>query len=114
MGYFILAVLSNPVAGRESEFNSWYDDVHLADVLRLDGFKWAERFRLAPNQEDAERPYGFLALYGIETDDVGAVEKRLIEAAGTEAMPFSPALDLSDIKAWFFESIGERQTRPPN
>lgn len=41
-------VLSNPVAGREDDYNDWYDNEHLDDVLKVEGFVAAQRFRLAP------------------------------------------------------------------
>jgi hypothetical protein len=30
-------VFSNPVEGREDEYNAWYDEVHLPDVQRIPG-----------------------------------------------------------------------------
>ena len=37
-------ILSNPVAGREDEFNEWYTKQHLDDVLKVPGFVAAQRF----------------------------------------------------------------------
>ena len=33
-----LLALSNPVEGREAEFNQWFDTVHIPEVLRVPGF----------------------------------------------------------------------------
>lgn len=41
-----LIVLSNAVAGRDVEYNEWYEHIHLPDVLRNPGFVSAERFKL--------------------------------------------------------------------
>ena len=38
----VFAVLTNPVEGREDEFNAWYDR-HLHDILRLTGLVSAFR-----------------------------------------------------------------------
>ena len=34
----VMIVLSNPVGDRDDEYNRWYDDVHLPDVLSVPGF----------------------------------------------------------------------------
>ena len=33
-----LIVFTEPVIGREDEYNEWYDEVHLPEVLATDGF----------------------------------------------------------------------------
>jgi hypothetical protein len=56
---------------REDEFNRWYDEVHLPDLLKVPGLAAAERYRLherAPGfggDSDASRPT-YLALYEFE------------------------------------------------
>src|ERR1700704_107863 len=41
--YYYL-VFSNPVAGREDEYNKWYDTQHAQDVVAVPGFVTAQRF----------------------------------------------------------------------
>ncbi len=62
----------------EDEWNAWYDDVHIPDVLALDGFVTATRWRLA-----ARPAYGanYLALYDVHGDLEAA------QAALAAAMP---------------------------
>jgi hypothetical protein len=86
--YFM--VLTDPVEGQEDAYNEWYDDRHLADVLAVDGFVSAQRFRLSHQKPAAS---GYLAIYEIETDDVDATLATLLSRLGTPAMPVSPALD---------------------
>src|SRR5258706_13453663 len=62
----IFVVQTSAVPGREDEFNRWYDDEHLAQVLEVPGFVAAQRFarsaiRLSP--DTPEYPYQSLALY---------------------------------------------------
>ena len=45
-----LIVFTQPAAGQEAEYNRWYDEVHLGDVLEVDGFVAAQRFALADAQ----------------------------------------------------------------
>ena len=50
---------------RDEEWNEWYDDVHIPDVLAVDGIVSASRWRLVE-----PTPYGanYLALYDIDID----------------------------------------------
>jgi hypothetical protein len=43
-------VFSNPVHGKEDEFNAWYDDVHVPEVLRTEGYVSATRYKICPRQ----------------------------------------------------------------
>ena len=44
MRTFTFVALTNAVAGREQEFNDWYDHQHVKDVLAIPGFLTAQRF----------------------------------------------------------------------
>jgi hypothetical protein len=61
---------------REKEFNDWYDNTHLPDVLETPGFLGATRYE---NTEPAEGQAKFLALYEIETDDIEGTLKKTDE-----------------------------------
>jgi len=43
---FIQVVFSNPVADREDEFNEWYDNVHIPELLTVPGMLSATRYAL--------------------------------------------------------------------
>lgn len=101
-------VLSNPVAGREDDYNDWYDNEHLDDVLKVEGFVAAQRFRLAPMNPAQESPYGYLAIYEVESDDLDAARAAIEAAAG--GMHISGALDQEDLPAWYYSPITERKT----
>jgi len=58
---------------RDSEFNKWYDEVHVPDVLSSSGFKSAARYIIKDRVKDKGK---YLATYEIETDDI----KRTMEA----------------------------------
>jgi hypothetical protein len=88
-----MVVMTNAVEGREDEYNAWYDDRHLADVLRIPGIVSAERFELSTAQRlDPPYPYGYLALYWIETENLQGVIDELKNRVGTELMPASDAM----------------------
>jgi len=46
MAKYVFVVMTNAVAGQEAEFNRWYDEEHLADVLKLPGMVSAQRFQV--------------------------------------------------------------------
>lgn len=69
----VLVVRTAPSEGRESEYNEWYDDTHLGDILKLAGFTSARRFRTVTGSDDL--PY--LALYEVEADDLKAAQESI-------------------------------------
>jgi hypothetical protein len=109
MGKYTLVVYTNPVAGKDDEYNQWYDNQHLGDVIAAAGFDRAERLRLTDiGLPSADKPHRYLALYQVETDDPESVWKGLIAASGTDAMPMSDAIDLAGSTISMFETITER------
>jgi hypothetical protein len=68
----ILLAFSNPLEGREDEFNAWYNERHLDDVLKVPGYISAQRFELSSTQMMPDGPYRYLAIYEVGTDDLEA------------------------------------------
>lgn len=60
---YLLAVSADVARGAESEFNRWYDDVHLPEVLACPGFVAASRYECVHGEPR------FLALYDLERKD---------------------------------------------
>ena len=44
MAKYTFVVLTNPTSGKEAEYNKWYNDQHIPDVLNVPGFVAAQRF----------------------------------------------------------------------
>ena len=109
MARYNYVVISNPVAGREREYNDWYDAQHLPDVLAVPGFVAAQRFRVA--QQDNPLSGGYVAIYEMETDDPQATLAALQSLAGTERMLMSDALDMDGITTALITPITPRLTR---
>jgi hypothetical protein len=84
-----LLVMSNPVEGRDDDFNRWYDTVHLPDVFKVPGVTGAERFRLDGGQ------WRYLAIYELDCEDPAAVAAELGARAGTPLMTMTDAFDMS-------------------
>lgn len=106
----LFVVLTAPTAGLEDEFDDWYTNRHLGDVLKLTDYRSAQRFRFVdvPGGDAPFRPY--LALYDTDTTDVPATQRRLMEVVATPAMPFSPGIDRSQSVGWYYRPVGERRT----
>lgn len=88
----IILVESRPSSPeRDREYNTWYDDIHLPQLVALPGFVSARRFRPA----DADAPY--VAIYEIEGDDLQAVLDNMIANAGQLTMSDALQLDPAPI-----------------
>lgn len=96
MNKYCFVVFTTPVEGTDDEFNAWYNEQHLQDVLQVPGFVAAQRMRIPDDATGL--PGKYLALYQIETDDPNECLARLRAAVGTPAMLLSPTLDLSKVR----------------
>ena len=105
----ILLVYTDIDAEHEEAFNRWYDEVHLPDLLRIDGFLAARRYKLqgpAPrNQQPAPR---YLAVYELATADTRELMKRLSEeVARLGERGMYPQMRVGS--AATYVAVGERQ-----
>lgn len=108
MARYNLFAFTNAVPGREDEFNDWYTNVHLADVLKLPGVEAAQRFRMSDVQHrSGPYPYTYMAVYEIDIEDLNVTLSKLREVSGTDAMPLSPALQ-EERMVWIYEPVTER------
>ena len=97
----MLVAFTNPVDGREAEYNEWYDKQHLSDVCRLPGFVSARRYKLL----EGESEYKYLTIYEMDSDDPKRDFGRLGASSGTDAMPMSGTLDSASASALLYEQI---------
>ncbi len=104
-----LVVFTRPAEGCEDEYNQWYNETHLPEVLQAEGFVAAQRFKLAPTQMmENPAPAPYLAIYEIDTEDVGKALDSLQRLAGSGDMHMSEALDTSSASAWAYSAVSER------
>ncbi len=83
MERWLLTVESNCCdPSRENEFNDWYDNVHLPDILETPGFLRAVRYE---NTSPAEGQGKFIAMYEIETDDLASTLAKFDEIVNARA-----------------------------
>jgi len=98
---------TRPVAGREAEYHRWYDETHIGEVIGLAGFLTGERLAPVPLAPDAPPPDSYLAVYGIETDDLPATLGQL----RTAGLRLSDALDTASVRTEVFRSLGAKASR---
>lgn len=80
----ISIILANFVAGREAEYNKWYDEVHCPEVTRVPGKVAMQRGRLSDLQIEPRRycPGSELVLCAQQTDDLLFTVKDFSARAG--------------------------------
>jgi hypothetical protein len=109
----LMLVFTEPVAGREAEFDDWYEHTHLPELLSLPGFvaaqRWSRSERVPPGM--APCPHGNLAIYELEGDGEKAVAS-MMEGIGSGLVHMSDALDLTSVALWVFDEHGARQVSP--
>ena len=101
-------VLTNPVEGREDEYNDWYSNRHLSDIVAIPGFSAAQRFALR-TMLVGDFPQKYLAIYELDVADLPAALAAVDVISQTE-MEMSDALDLDGVVTGLFEPCGELHT----
>jgi hypothetical protein len=110
MPLYKMLILSRPAAGREAQYNDWYQNVHLEQMLALKGFKAAQRFKLERSLGEREaQPYA--AIYEIETDDLDGVLQGLYREAGSQRLMIDEALDRASVYAAVYAPHGPQRSR---
>jgi hypothetical protein len=101
-----LIVYTNAAEGRDAEYNSWYTNTHLDEVLQVPGIVAAQRFAVSDvKMEPPSTPsHRYLAIYEIEGPPSDVVDALL---AASATMNISSAL-ADDARVTLYEPISER------
>ncbi len=101
----LVLVLTEPTEGREEEFNDYYENTHLEEVIASAGYKSAQRFKLVDEAgEGAPLPY--LAVYEAEAENAEDVLKTLNDTRSQRQQ--SKSLNKRTGRVWVFEEIGPK------
>jgi len=103
-GHIFLA-LSRPRAGREAEFNAWYDAHHLSDVVTFaPGFVRGRRYLASADQAGGPAPpWVSLAIYDLHTDDVADMHAQV--RANVKHFTPSNGVFEDDHAAWVYTPV---------
>ena len=113
MPKFIMTVQSNPVAGREDEYNDWYDRHHVPELLMTPTLVAAQRYRLADLQPPdypgyQPRRHRYMVVYEIETDSLEKTKEILWSPSNVGRIKRSESFDSSNVNCNLYMPIGPR------
>ena len=107
-------VFSNPVDGKDREFNEWYDAVHVPEVLATPGMVSAQRFDLRDTEivrlAGMTPAHRYLLVYEMDGDP-DVVMGKIQEAVASGDIAMSDVLDLDSVAMSFWKPRGP-QVRP--
>jgi hypothetical protein len=98
MDKYHFLISSRPVQGQEAEYNRWYDEEHIADVLAIPGFTGARR--LVTEKADGRE---YLTIWEIESDDPKSVIAQIGVRAKSGEMRMSPAIDMKSAQSTLYK-----------
>ncbi len=103
---FIQIVFSNPLDGKDDEFNDWYDNVHIPDLLSIPGMLSAQRYNLKDAQiyhaEGSTAPaHRYAVIYEME-GDVDAILGKIQEGVAAGQITMADCLDMSSWQLSFW------------
>jgi len=103
--YFM--VFSNPVPGKEQEFDQWYERIHAPIVIEGGDFVWAQRFMYSPTQlgggELPKRQH--MVIFAIETNDIAKAAKEVNARLRMPRNVHGDALDYSSLLSATYEAV---------
>jgi hypothetical protein len=111
---FIQIVFSNPLDGRDDEFNDWYDNVHVPDLLAIPGMVSAQRYGLKDAQiyhmEGGAAPeHRYAIIYEME-GDVDAILNKIQEGVAAGRITMADCLDMTSWRLSFWNARGPKAT----
>jgi len=114
---YVYLVMSDPLPGREFDFNDGYQNMHMGDLVQLPNWTGAQRFRLAPvTPRTTQQLYrrGNLIIWDQEGDDLGKIQSASKAAIAGGKSRLIPGFDYSPDGpvSTTYRVIGPRVTRP--
>jgi hypothetical protein len=109
--HHLMFALTNAVKAEEDNFNRWYDEVHVPEVLKyIPGYVSAQRYRLSPFQRKETAPeWEYLTIYEVDSSDLAVTHAQTSAIARTS---FSPLESMAPgHAAWTWSPTGPRRQR---
>lgn len=98
---------SNAKAGREAEFEQWYRDVHVPDLLAIPGVRSAQRYALDDVSSNDGAPHRHLAVYEVD-GDAEQIMTDLATRFAEGSIVVSDALDITSVAMTFWRPLGPK------
>ena len=109
MAIYTVAIQSAAVAGREADYEAWYNNIHMGEVLQVAGFQSGQQFRLPEKSADG---HTHVAIFRLESDDPMADLVTLGETFASGKMTPTDTLDTAvEATSQVLTPTGDAQTR---
>jgi hypothetical protein len=102
----ILMTFSDPMKGKEAEYDDWYQHVHLPQVCGIPGIRSAQRFRLVETGDTEPTGPRNVAIYQLDGDPQ-LVFGEMVAQARSGALERSTAIDQSSVSVRLWRAHGE-------
>jgi len=91
----IMFVQSRPsTPARDDEYNDWYTNTHLPEVLDIPGITAARRFKASDVAPPPDGSHEYCAVYELDCDDLGAIMPALGERFADGRMHMSDSMEM--------------------
>ena len=105
-GNHLFLVFSNPAAGKEAEYNSFFDR-HVGDAMKLPGFVSAQRYMLSP-RGPKDPPFQYLTIYELNGKEPGSVIAQM-GLAGREGRLEAPDKTIvAEVTSSVWTAVGQQ------
>jgi len=105
-------VFNNPNPGQEGEFDEWYDNTHIPEVMAVDGRQIvsAQRYKYRQLQREAGQPVAqaYLTVYELEGDPDEYMTKIGAAVASGEVQMDGAPFDRYSVNMSFWEPVTEK------
>jgi hypothetical protein len=109
----LLLVQTSPVAGREDDYEKWYDEVHLRDIVDLPGVVSGQRYGMVEGvvpgapAPDPAAVKSYLTIYELDGDP-SAIFAEMMARIGDGRMALSDSLDMARTVMTLWSPHGDR------
>lgn len=103
----LVVVLTEAADGRQDEYDDYYENTHLDEVIASTGWKAARRYKLV-DEAGESCPLPFLAIYEVDQDDAKAILPHLNATRSQRQQ--SKSLNKRTGRVWVFEATGPQHT----
>lgn len=104
MQKFVMIGTANAKPGREEEFNTWYETIHMKEVLAIPGVKSARRLEAVANAASVA-PARFVTIYELETEHPDEVVRELHRRGAAGEMRHTASIDPEGSNIFFYRPL---------
>ncbi|MET0251999.1 MAG: hypothetical protein ABW203_07460 [Novosphingobium sp.] len=110
MPAYRMIMLSQAVDGRDEDYERWYDETHIPEMLQVPGFVAAQRFRIVKNVA-GQTTYPYCTIYEMDGDTPDAVLGAMFQAMQSGKVTMSDTADPAASQGFIVEEVRDRATR---